>query len=47
MHTCANEQRPDAPIFKNLSLKIKAGTEVALVGASGSGKSTIIQLVSV
>lgn len=37
--------RPDAPIFSNLSIKVAAGTEVALVGASGSGKSTIIQLM--
>jgi len=37
--------RPDAPIFRNLSLRISAGSTAALVGASGSGKSTIIQLM--
>jgi ATP-binding cassette subfamily B (MDR/TAP) protein 1 len=37
--------RPDVPIVKDLSLIIEAGTTVALVGASGSGKSTIISLV--
>ena len=37
--------RPDVPIVKDLSLGIQAGTTVALVGASGSGKSTIISLV--
>jgi len=37
--------RPDAPIFQNLSLSIVAGSTAALVGASGSGKSTIIQLM--
>ncbi|KAI8823977.1 P-loop containing nucleoside triphosphate hydrolase protein [Fimicolochytrium jonesii] len=37
--------RPDVPILKDFSLNIKAGTTVALVGASGSGKSTIVKLV--
>ncbi|KAI3882899.1 hypothetical protein MKX03_035915 [Papaver bracteatum] len=37
--------RPDQMIFKGLSLKIEAGTTVALVGESGSGKSTIISLI--
>ena len=37
--------RPDVPIVKNLSLKFPAGKTAALVGASGSGKSTIVSLV--
>ncbi|THH23041.1 hypothetical protein EUX98_g8136 [Antrodiella citrinella] len=37
--------RPDVPIVKNLSITFPAGKTVALVGASGSGKSTIIALV--
>ncbi|RZC61592.1 hypothetical protein C5167_023354 [Papaver somniferum] len=37
--------RPDQMVFKGLSLKIEAGTTVALVGESGSGKSTIISLI--
>ncbi|KAF9649396.1 P-loop containing nucleoside triphosphate hydrolase protein [Thelephora ganbajun] len=37
--------RPNVPIVKDLSLTIEAGTTVALVGASGSGKSTVISLV--
>lgn len=37
--------RPDVPIVKDLSLTIEPGSTVALVGASGSGKSTIISLV--
>jgi ATP-binding cassette subfamily B (MDR/TAP) protein 1 len=37
--------RPDVPVVKELSLTIEAGTTVALVGASGSGKSTVISLV--
>ncbi|ETI43162.1 hypothetical protein F441_11825 [Phytophthora nicotianae CJ01A1] len=37
--------RPDAKIYKNYSLKIARGQTVALVGASGSGKSTAISLM--
>jgi ATP-binding cassette subfamily B (MDR/TAP) protein 1 len=37
--------RPDAQILSDFSLSIKAGTTVALVGQSGSGKSTTIQLL--
>lgn len=41
----AYPSRPDVIAVKHMDLKIEAGTTVALVGASGSGKSTIIQLV--
>ncbi|KAJ3317935.1 GTPase-activating protein [Boothiomyces sp. JEL0866] len=37
--------RPESKILSEFNLKIKAGTSVALVGQSGSGKSTIIQLI--
>lgn len=37
--------RPDVTIFQDLHLSIEPGTTVALVGQSGSGKSTIIQLL--
>lgn len=37
--------RPDVQILNNLNLEVKAGTSVALVGSSGSGKSTCLQLV--
>ncbi|KAJ0989562.1 hypothetical protein J5N97_007918 [Dioscorea zingiberensis] len=37
--------RPDIVIFKNFSLSIEAGKSTALVGQSGSGKSTIIGLI--
>jgi len=37
--------RPDIPILKGVDIKIAAGQKVALVGPSGVGKSTIIQLL--
>lgn len=37
--------RPDAPIYTDYNLKIQRGQTVALVGASGSGKSTAISLL--
>ncbi|KAF3947034.1 hypothetical protein ACB098_01G173600 [Castanea mollissima] len=37
--------RPDSIVLKDFSLKVEAGKTVALVGASGSGKSTAIALV--
>lgn len=37
--------RPDVPILKGLDLVFEAGSTSALVGASGSGKSTIVSLV--
>ncbi|KAK9696899.1 hypothetical protein RND81_08G004200 [Saponaria officinalis] len=37
--------RPDVQIFAGFSLKIPSGTTAALVGQSGSGKSTVISLI--
>jgi ABC-type multidrug transport system fused ATPase/permease subunit len=37
--------RPDVPILKKIGFSIEPGQTVALVGQSGSGKSTIIQLL--
>jgi ATP-binding cassette subfamily B protein len=37
--------RPDYRVFENLSLSIEEGEAIALVGKSGSGKSTIAALI--
>ena len=41
----AYPSRPDPPIYKGLNVIIEAGTTVAFVGSSGSGKSTAVQLI--
>jgi ATP-binding cassette, subfamily B, bacterial len=37
---------PDQPILKSFDLNIKPGETIALVGASGAGKSTILSLLN-
>jgi ABC-type multidrug transport system fused ATPase/permease subunit len=37
--------RPEMPILKGVSFEVPAGTSCAIVGASGSGKSTILRLL--
>lgn len=37
--------RPDSAVLKGLDFRIKKGQTVALVGSSGCGKSTSIQLM--
>ncbi len=37
--------RPDEPILQDLSFRISAGEHVALVGPTGSGKTTLIRLL--
>ncbi|KAF8945465.1 Multidrug resistance protein 1 [Haplosporangium gracile] len=41
----AYPSRPNVPILKEMNIEVKPGQTVALVGHSGSGKSTIIGLV--
>jgi len=38
--------RPDTPVLPSLSLDIPAGQTIALVGATGAGKTTIAKLIS-
>jgi len=38
--------KPDKPIFQNFNLRIPAGQSVALVGTTGSGKTTLSSLIA-
>ena len=35
-----------APVLKSLSLKVPAGTSLVIVGPTGSGKSTLVNLIA-
>ncbi|XP_023591819.1 phosphatidylcholine translocator ABCB4 [Trichechus manatus latirostris] len=37
--------RPNVPVLQKLSLEVKKGQTLALVGSSGCGKSTVVQLL--
>lgn len=37
--------RPDVVIFRDFDLKVRAGKSMALVGSSGSGKSSVLSLI--
>lgn len=37
--------RPEVRILNNFSLSVPAGKTIALVGSSGSGKSTVVSLI--
>ena len=36
---------PDTPVLRNINLQVRAGQTIALVGRSGSGKSTFVNLL--
>jgi ABC-type transport system involved in Fe-S cluster assembly fused permease/ATPase subunit len=36
---------PDRPVLKNLNLDVAAGRKLAIVGASGAGKSSLVRLI--
>lgn len=37
--------RPDEPLLQNINLSVKAGQRIAIVGPTGSGKTTLINLL--
>jgi ABC transport system ATP-binding/permease protein len=39
-------RRPDRPLFEDLSLTVRAGDRLGLVGRNGSGKSTLLRLLA-
>ncbi|KAF2899958.1 hypothetical protein ILUMI_06225 [Ignelater luminosus] len=43
--TFAYPARPQHTVLKNFNLKVEAGKTVAIVGASGNGKSTVVALL--
>lgn len=38
--------KPEKTVLKNLNLDIKAGQKIAIVGATGSGKTTVVNLLT-
>lgn len=41
----AYPSRPDVTVLRDFSLTVVAGKTIALVGSSGSGKSTVVSLI--
>lgn len=44
-HRVSFGYRPGAPVIDNLSLSVKAGSTVAIVGPTGAGKTTLVNLL--
>ena len=42
----ARSHEPGKPVLKGINLRIAAGTSLAIVGPTGSGKSTLVQLIA-
>ncbi len=40
------EYKAGEPVLKEVSFKIEAGTNIALVGPTGAGKTTIVNLLT-
>ena len=40
------EYIPDEPVLKGLNLSIRSGQKIAIVGATGSGKTTVVNLLT-
>lgn len=38
--------QPEKPVLKDFNLEVKAGQKIAIVGATGSGKTTIVNLLT-
>ncbi len=38
--------KPDEPVLRDVSLKIPAGQTIAIVGATGAGKSSLVSLLA-
>jgi ATP-binding cassette subfamily B multidrug efflux pump len=38
--------RPDVPILKNVSFEAEVGTSIALIGPTGAGKTTVVNLLT-
>ncbi len=45
-HVSFSYGRDNPPILRDITFSLRAGTSLALVGATGSGKSTIIKLIT-
>lgn len=43
--TFSYPSRPEVTVFKGFNLRVGAGQSLALVGQSGSGKSTVVGLI--